>query len=727
MDEGREERDEAGGAAAGVPDPVISQADRNRFVSQWTREVIRTSYVPMARRDVEAFLAARFDELLASLFAEEFSGRPAEDVGAEMVRIHFTGTAALERTLRLFATDLPALLPVSGPDVKARLIGLIGALAAGYSAQLREQTLDQQEVIKQAVLQARDAAEEALRASEARLRAVFTLSALGIAIVSLGGVIDEVNAAMRQIFPAAGGDLVGSSMFDLVDEEWETELRLFVAELASGESGRFQTETRFSGPDGTHTWVQLSASLVRDAYGDPDYQVLLYEDITERHMLQEQFRRQATHDPLTGLANRTLLKTRLDTALEASSPGRRVGLCYFDLDGFKTINDSLGHPIGDELLRTVAQRLQALTTARGALATRMGGDEFVVLVPDTEGAPALIEEVEEMIREITRPVRIGGHELNALASVGVVEREVAGTSPDELLRDADITLYRAKADGRAQWVLFDPEQNSMARERFKLSAAMPAALQQNEMFVEYEPVVWLETGKVVAVDARVFWDHEELGELSSSHFLGLAEETGMITRLGSWMLERVCEHAVRWHERFGADTPLAGVGLTRRHFQDPELVRDVRQILVNTGLPVEFLGLSVSEAALFESSGEPVDTVEICRDLGLRLGVHDFGYDYADVRRLRNVPLSAVKIQGDYLQSFTEPSGPDPLDEHLVGGLVRTAQLLGVRVVAGGVSTELQAKRLQQLGVMAVHGPYTGGLASAMEIEAMLGEGGRLW
>lgn len=708
---------------SGGEPPSIADADRGEFVRQWTREVIRTSYVPMARQDVEAFLADRFEELLASLFAAEFSSGPAAHVGAEMVRIHFTGTAALERTLFLLATEIPPLLPAPREDLRGRLLAIIGDLAAGYASQLREQTLDQQEVIKQAVLQARDAAEEALRASEARLRAVFTSSALGIAIVNRSGVVEEVNSAMRQIFSDANRELVGGTVFDLVDEDWLTELRISVAELAAGDVERFQAETRFSTADGTHIWTQLSASLVRDGFGEPDYQVLLYEDITERHMLQEQFRRQATHDPLTGLANRTLLKTQMDTALEVTHRGRRVGLCYFDLDGFKAINDSLGHPIGDDLLRAVAQRLQALTSAEGALATRMGGDEFVVLVPDSQGTVALIELVERMLGEITRPVRIGGQELNALASVGVVEREVAGTTPDELLRDADITLYRAKADGRAQWVMFDPEHNAVARERFKLSAAMPAALQQNEMFVEYEPIVWLETGKVVAVDAKVRWDHDDLGELEADRFIGLAEETGLITRLGSWVLERVCEHAVRWYERFGSATPLANVDLTHRHFHDPEMVRDVRRILLDTGMPPRTLGLSVPETALFGGQGDLVDTVDIFHDLGVRLGVSDFGRDHACLARLRNLPVSGVKIGGAYLESFADAGGPDPFDEHLVSSLVRSADLLGFRVVAAGVDTDLQAKRLQQLGVKAVEGACTGGIASAMEIEAMLGEG----
>ena len=258
------------------------------------------------------------------------------------------------------------------------------------------------------MLQARDSAEEALRSSEATFRAVFTSSALGIAIVALDGTIEEVNSPMQGIFAQVCADPVGSSVFDLVDADWLDELSENVAALAAGELERFQSETRLSGPDGAHIWTQISASLVRAADGTPDCQVLLYEDITERHMLQEQFRRQATRDPLTGLANRTLLQTKLDEALDTTYPGRRVGVCYFDLDGFKAINDSLGHRIGDELLRAIAQRLHVLATMEDGLAARMGGDEFVVLLPDSQGSARLVEVVERMLAAVTHPVSVDG-------------------------------------------------------------------------------------------------------------------------------------------------------------------------------------------------------------------------------------------------------------------------------------------------------------------------------
>ena len=693
---------------------------RAEFVARWTREIVRTSYVPMGRAEIESRLDGQLGALLAAVDEEALAVAGAE-LGSWLVRVHFTDPCALERTLRLLAAELPGLQ--ADPDAwKERLPIVLGAVAAGYAGQLREQTLDEQEIIKRAVLQARDSAEEALRSSEATFRAVFTSSALGIAIVALDGTIEEVNSPMQGIFAQVCADPVGSSVFDLVDADWLDELSENVAALAAGELERFQSETRLSGPDGAHIWTQISASLVRAADGTPDCQVLLYEDITERHMLQEQFRRQATRDPLTGLANRTLLQTKLDEALDTTYPGRRVGLCYFDLDGFKAINDSLGHRIGDELLRAIAQRLHVLATMEDGLAARMGGDEFVVLLPDSQGSARLVEVVERMLAAVTHPVSVDGHQLTASASVGVVETAVADTGRDELLSDADITLYRAKSEGRAQWALFDPEHNANARERFRLSAVMPGALRREELYVEYEPVVSTRHGGLIGVQAQLRWDHPEFGELGEQDFLGLAEETGLISRLGVWMLERVCAHAHRWWERFGERAPCAGIGLSARQLHDPELVGDVQRVLRESGLPAEQLVVGVPEQALFDHRGDPVDALEIFAEMGLRLAVHDFGRDHREVARLRGLPLRAVRLVGGFLDSFAAEE-PDPLDEHLVTSLVGSARLLGLHVLAGGVRTRGQADRLRRLGVGGLTGPCAGGLASAMEIEAMLADG----
>lgn len=690
--------------------------ERDAIAWEWASRILATSYVPLSRQEIAALLRGHVDTLLAAA-GQVRPARAAVEVGRHLVQLHFTRSVALERSLELLGERLPTCRSDAEPG---QLNAALASFAAGFAGQLRETTLQQQENVKQAVMSARDRAEEALRASETRSRTVFEASAVGIAIAGLDGFIEETNPAMHRIFQALPEGLLGTHMVRLADGEWEKELREGQQAVAGGEQDFHQVDLRFTGSDGEEVWTQLSATLVRDQRGEPEYQVLLYEDITHRHMLQEHFRRQATQDPLTGLANRTLLTSRMESALLPSPPGRRVGICYFDLDGFKAVNDSLGHPVGDELLRQVAHRLQALTAPEGALAARMGGDEFVVLVPDAQGAEPLVRWVEEMLAEITRPVRVGQHELTAAASVGVVERPVADTDADELLRDADITLYRAKVDGRAQWVLFDAEHNAAARDRFRLSADLPSALDGEQLYLEYLPVRALDGERVVAVDTQMWWDHDEFGELHAERFLGLAEETGMITRLGNWMLERVCEHVATWTEQLAEQCPVALVRLSERHCRDAEVIGDVQRILTGSGVRPDRLALGLPESALFDADGDPVDVVEIFADMGVRVVVHRFGEDPTRLRGMRQLPVHAVEIGGSYLDSFSDAAGPEVFDEHHLRTLTTAADLLELPVFATGVHTAVQAERLRAHGVALAQGEHVGGLHSALEVSAML-------
>ena len=667
---------------------------------------------------VEAFLGECLHELAELLVAGRVDTDVADGVGARLVRHDFTQPQVLERTFALFTTELPRVLSVPRTELLSRLSVLLGSLAAGYARQLRETTLEAQETVRETTLQAQESYERGLRANEARFRAVFSSSALGIAIADLSGTVLEANRALHRIAEATGCPI--ESIYDLASGHGLHELRIHEADLEEGTNDQFQVLTRFRAADEADVWTQLSVAVVRDADGDPDYQVVLVEDVTERVMLQDRLHRQATHDPLTGLPNRALLANRLEEALLPRSAHRRVALCYFDLDGFKAVNDSFGHSAGDDVLRLVAQRLQRIAAAEGATAVRMGGDEFVLLVPDSPGTVAVAALVERVLAEITRPARIHGNDLSSGASAGVVERPVAGLKGDDLLRDASATLTLAKRAGRGQWVLSDPERTAELQQRSTLSAALSAALRENELYVEYAPIVWLETNQLVGAEATVRWDHPELGEIGMEQFLKPAETSGLSNRLGSWILTTVCTHAQRWTERAGSAAPFPCVDLSATHFRAPELVGDVQRTLRDTGLPADYLVLGVPEAALFDDQdhqGDTLETLEVFGDMGLRLGVHGFGCGHT-LPQLRKTPIQAVKIAGTYLDSFADPTGPDPLDEHLVAGLVGAAKLLDLFVIADGVRSSKQAKRLQDIGVHGVKGTYAGGLVSAVEIEA---------
>jgi diguanylate cyclase (GGDEF)-like protein/PAS domain S-box-containing protein len=687
------------------------------FVRKWAREITGTSYVPRSSAEIEDLLDACTRELLAALAATPPATKPASEVGARLVVADFTSSTALERSLRLLGTELAKLLPCDDQQ----MIAVLAAFAAGFGEELRTRTLDEQEVVRRSVIQAKDAADDARQAVEARLRAVFDSSAIGIAVADLQGNLLEINRTLAEIAGRTEDELAGCDVYSFATNAGERELRASEAELAEGKLERFRVLCEFTSGDERAVVTELAVSLVRDAQQAPDYQVVLVQDATDQHMLQQEMHRQATHDPLTGLANRSLFESKLEQALASTAPNRRVGLCSFDLDGFKAINDSLGYSIGDSLLRSLGQRIQSIAASYGALAVRHCGDEFLVLVPDSPGTREVTDLVEHLLREIAKPVRIGSHELMAEASVGVVERPVTGTSADELLRDADITLYRAKNEGRAQWVLFDAEENTAAQARFKLSASIPAALARNELFVEYEPIRMLGSGALVATTASVRWDAED-GELEADQFLGIAEETGLITRVSTWVLERVCEHGARWVQRFGDAAPMTGMDLSPRHLRDPDLIGDLQRILRDTGLPPRFLCLGVPETVLLDHHDDPLDTLEILTEMGVVLGVNSFGTSYMQLPKLRNLRLVGVKIAGRYLESLAGSGEPDPVVERLVGNLVDVGHLLGLKIMADGVHTTDQADRLRELGVVAVQGEYSGAVASALEIEQMIAE-----
>ncbi|GAA2346025.1 cyclic Di-GMP phosphodiesterase RmdA [Saccharopolyspora halophila] len=698
---------------------MITKVDRLELVRRWKHEIAHAGYVPLQRSDVDDQLADCLEHVLGELACPDRAGE-ARQAGADLVSLHFTSPAMLSRSLKLLALELPELLPEVAPE---RLFGVLGEFAGGFAGKLREKTVDEQAlVLKHAVGHTREAGNEALRASRERFNAVFDSAALGMAVAGINGVITEANGALGQLFGREPGSLVGVLITDLVDQRWRAGVTAALAELAAGADERAGLDVRRTLPDDTQVWARVSASLVRDADGDPDYLVVMCEDITHRHMLQEQFRRQNVQDPLTGLANRTQLESCLHAALTPVYPGRRIGLCLFDLDGFKAVNDSLGHRVGNRLLREVAHRLRTLAAPDSAVVARTGGDEFAVAIPDSIDANAVVDLVERLLQEIARPMGIGQHELSASASVGIVEREVLGTDAEALLRDADITLYRAKRDGRALWVLFDPERNAREHENFRLAATLPAALQSNELFVEYDPILDLGTGAVVAAAANIRWDHPELGELGAERFIGFAEEIGLLTKLGAWTLEQAGGHAARWAGELGSRAPLLAVTLSARHCREPDLVREVRDILDRTGLPAESLVLCLPEAALFDHQGDPVDTVEIFAELGIRLFVQEFGSHYSRVDRLRDLPLAGVKLDGPHIAGMADPEGADPLSEHLVHSAVGAARLMGLPVLATGVTNERQAHRLSELGVSMIQGPHVSDRLSAIEIGGLVQE-----
>ncbi|TYB37023.1 bifunctional diguanylate cyclase/phosphodiesterase [Micromonospora sp. AP08] len=423
---------------------------------------------------------------------------------------------------------------------------------------------------------------------------------------------------------------------------------------------------------------------------------------------EARFRHQATHDPLTDLPNRTLFTERLTTAITA--PGRgadRIGVCFLDLDRFKVVNDSLGHQVGDSLLVSVARRLRRALGEH--LVARLGGDEFVILVERTGCTEDVVKVAEAALAAVSEPALVDGHELTVSASIGIVERQVAGTSPMELMRAADSTLHWAKAAGGARWSIFDADRNRRELARYALSAAIPAALDRGEFYLDYQPLTGLRDGRVVGMEALVRWRHPELGVLRPDSFIPLAEETGLIVRLGSWVLAEACREAGTWAAG-AADAPFVSVNLAVRQLHRPGLVQEVQGVLGRTGLPPERLQLEITESTMMSTVAEPVRALRVLADLGVRVAIDDFGTGYCNLAYLRDLPVSELKVAGEFVAGLRAPAD-DPgsrTNERILASLVSLAHALGLTVTAEGVETADQADRLRAIGCDAGQGWHFG-------------------
>lgn len=428
---------------------------------------------------------------------------------------------------------------------------------------------------------------------------------------------------------------------------------------------------------------------------------------------EARYRYQATHDPLTDLANRTLFTQRL-AALFAQGTGagsqpRRLGVCFVDLDGFKVVNDTLGHHVGDQLLALVAERLRSHLPGPGRLVARVGGDEFVILIEDTTCLDDVVKVAETALTAISQPTRVDGHELTVSASIGIVERELGMSSPSEVMRAADLTLQWAKAEGKGRWAVFDPARHQRELARYELTAAIPAALERGELFLDYQPIVSLGDGAVRAVAALVRWRHPERGVLGADQFLGLAAETGVIVRLGEWLLAEACQQARRW-EPGSPYPPLVSVALTPRQVRHPGLVETVTGRLDRSGLAPNRLQLEINEAALIGPDGGPAQNLYRLADLGVRIAVADFGTGYCNLPSLRTLPVREIKLASTLVSGLREPpaaTGPTT-GEQVVATLVSLAHTLGFTVTAEGVETAGQAGRLRALGCDAAQGGQVG-------------------
>jgi len=617
-----------------------------------------------------------------------------------MVNAHCTTGESLGSSIRLLGEHVAAL---PDPALATRAHDFVAAFATGYADALRQRTLVEQQRITVAALTARQDAEEARWASERRFAALFADAAIGISVGTVDGEILDVNRALCDMFGYTKQQMLRQSISDFMHPDdaegtWE-----HVRDLISGDRDHFRIEKPYSRRDGTQMWADLVVSLVRDQDGTPRYMVAMVEDITERHELQARLHHQALHDPLTDLPNRTMFVEALATALTSATREHEIGLCYLDLDGFKAVNDTLGHEMGDRLLQTIAHRISD-GLGRVHLVARMGGDEFVILVDSAEAVADVVAVADEALRAVRRSVQIDDHAVSVSASIGIVTTSSTLTTAGDLMKAADATLYWAKSAGRNRWALFDPDRYAREVTQYELARTLPAALDRGELFMEYQPMMSLADGSLRGVEALVRWQHPQWGRLGPSEFIPVAEETGMITKLGLWVLRIACAQAYEWNKRHPGNGLVMSVNLAPQQVNESTIVEYVSGLLTEFELEPATLQLEITESAIMSTSGQPLKTLHALADLGVRIAIDDFGTGYSNLAYLRTLPVHALKLAGPFVTSLHDSDLASPEDHAVVGTLISLAHTLGLTVTAEGVETVPQVDALERLDCDIIQG-----------------------
>jgi len=613
-----------------------------------------------------------------------------------------------------------AIYGLAADEARGRLVGeLVGApldpatvVGAGGVVQTTHRAADGRALTVRVSVSEMDggyvlvcADETARRRAEQQYSTVVASLDEGVLVVGPNGYIVSANPAAERILGAPESAIIGSS-----PHEWqlhdESGHRLDPSEYPSAQlrrtGGRQQGRVlRVRRRDGHEVWLSLSCrALNPEDIGATSY-VLSFTDITERRAIGERLEHDATHDPLTGLANRTLVLDKL-TALLHGERRKPTAVLFIDLDKFKVINDSLGHTIGDTVLRISGDRLRRAVRGTDVVG-RLGGDEFVVLAADIRGEPEVRALAENLRDSLTRPVSADGRKLHVDASIGIVLATPGDQrTAEELLRDADVAMYQAKTLGRSRYEFFNVELRMRLQRRLRLEQDLRDAVRRGRLWAAYQPVVDLRTNETVAVEGLLRWTHPVHGPVSPTEFIPMAEESDLINLLGAHVLrETTTEVSARRAQGINVDLK---INLSTRQLDDASLVLAIEAALASTGLPPSALCLEITESALMRDAVLAGETLAALRDLGVRLAIDDFGTGYSSLAQLHELTLDTLKID----RSFVTGLGESADAEAIVTSIIAMAHAVNLTVVAEGVETRKQLEVLRALDCDQAQGYYLG-------------------
>ena len=559
-------------------------------------------------------------------------------------------------------------------------------------------------------------AEEASRESEERFRSLVQNASDMVTVITHDGRITYQSPSIERMLGYAPDEVTGHLLSEFLHPEDEPRVRAQLDRLAESERGTVRFELRWRHHNDAYRNIEaVCTNLLGDA--GVGGIVINARDVTDRKALERQLTRRAFLDSLTNLPNRLLFMHRLDRALQrAADEPNSVGVLFLDLDRFKIVNDSLGHEIGDQLLVAVGNRLRRIVRPADTVA-RLGGDEFIVLIEGAQSVDEVIRVAERIIEELHTPIRLNRHEVAVAASVGIAMGENHGVTSQDLLRNADIALYRAKEQGTGGYVVFDASMARQAVQRLALENELRRAVQRNEFGVQYLPEVDLSTNQLAGLEVLTRWNHPERGLVRPAEFMAVAEETGLIVEIGEWTLRQACAQMREWRARRSASKTLfLAVNLTAREFRRPDLVEHITSTLESFDLEPSMLRLEISEAIMV---AEPLSTLEKLRRLkqrGVMLAIDDFGSGYSSLSYLTRVSFDTLKIDRQFV------SGPGGVTNNLsiVRAVTSLAHALGMNVTAEGVESPEHLTRVRAAGCDHGQGYLFSDALDAMAVEAQL-------
>ena len=546
----------------------------------------------------------------------------------------------------------------------------------------------------------REAAQQAhylgeLDRSERRFQSAFTHAAIGMGLVSVDGRLLRANHALCTLLQRPAEAIAGASFGEFLIPEDGDALSTQLQRVLTRELDTLILELRCRPRDGAERWILLHCAIFADAHESEACLIFQVQDITDRRLAESRLQYIAYHDGLTQLANRSRFYECLTRAIDAHrrDPSQQFAVMYLDFDRFKRINDSMGHGTGDKFLVRAARRIKQVVRPNDVVA-RLGGDEFAILVElpgSTHQAVVLAERLQDVLRA---PFRVAGTEISSSASIGITFSDPGYQSPEEVMRDADLAMYKAKSKGKACYALFDASLYERASERLQLETELQQALASDRLSMAFQPLYQIESRRLVGFEALMRWNHPERGQIGPGSFVPLAEESTLINELTRWAIRRVCRQMRQWHEQYPDSRELdVHVNISGKDLTGPQFAGFVRDCLHETGVPASCLVLEITESTLMQQLESVVPTLKELRELGVGLSVDDFGTGYSSLSYLSVLPITSLKID----RSFVRQIGETKESDEIVRAIIRLGEALGKVVIAEGVETKAQLERLQQM------------------------------